>query len=147
MEEQQEITTKQLDIAVQELWDARRDYDAKKKISNEASEQVDKAELSLLDLLERANKKNYQLDGVAKVIAIQQFVVNTPKTFEDKEKFFAWLQTKLGHDGFIAYLNINHQSLQALWKEQFELAEDKVGFTMDGIGQPMERKTLRVNKL
>lgn len=147
MEEQQEITTKQLDKAVQDLWDARQDYDAKKKISNEASENVDTMELVLLDLLERANKKNYQLDGVAKVIAVQQFVVNTPKSLDEKAQFFKWLNDKLGKDGFLAYLNINHNSLQSLWKEQFELAEDKVGFTIEGIGQPMERKTLRVNKI
>jgi hypothetical protein len=142
-----EITTRQLDEATQKLWDLRKDYEAKKKISNEASELVDKAELELLDLLERANKKNYQLDGVAKVVAVNTLCVTTPKTPEEKSAFFKWLNTTLGAEGFLAYLNINHNSLNSLWNEQFEMAEDKVGFKIDGINAPTLRKSLRVNKL
>ena len=142
-----EITTKQLDDAVRRLWDARADYEAKKKISTEAFEAAEKAEEEVLDLLEQVNKKNYQLDGVAKVTAVTKLVVNTPKDLDKKSEFFKWLKDSYGAEGFLAYLNINHQSLQALWNSEFEKAEDKVSFSIAGIDAPTERRTLRVNKL
>lgn len=142
-----EITTKQLDEAVQKLWDLRKDYEEKKRISSEACALADEAELEVLNLLEQANKKNYQLDGVAKVIAVTKLQVNTPKDLENKAAFFKWLKDNMGAEGFLSYLNINHNSLNALWNQEFEKADDKVGFSIAGIEAPVERKTLRLNKL
>lgn len=142
-----EITTKQLDEAVHKLWDLRKDYEQKKRISSEASALADEQEIIVLDLLERANKKNYQLDGVAKVIAVTKLQVNTPKDLDSKALFFKWLKDNHGAEGFLAYLNINHNSLNALWNAEFEKVEDKTSFSIAGIEAPIERKTLRVNKL
>lgn len=142
-----EVTTKQLDDAIRKLWELRKDYEEKKKISNEACELSDKAEEEVLDLLEKSNKKNYQLDGVAKVIAITKLQVNTPKDLDKKAEFFKWLKDSYGADGFLAYLNINHNSLNALWNAEFEKAEEKMGFNIAGIDAPTERRTLQVRKL
>lgn len=142
-----EITTRELDEAVQKLWDLRKDYEAKKAISSEASALCDEQETYVLDLLEKANKKNYQLDGVAKVISVTKLQVNTPKDLDSKSAFFKWLKDNYGAEGFLAYLNINHNSLNTLWNNEFEKAEDKVTFKIDGINPPTEIKTLRVNKL
>jgi hypothetical protein len=143
----QEVTTKQLDEAVQKLWTLRQDYEEKKRISSEANALAEQAEHDVLELLEKADKKNYQLDGVAKVIAVTKLQVNTPKDLEQKAAFFKWLKDNYGADGFLAYLNINHNSLNNLWNIEFEKSDDKVGFSIAGIDQPVERKTLRVNKL
>jgi hypothetical protein len=141
------VTTQQLDEAIQNLWNKRKDYEAKKKVSDEAHAICEEAEQQVLDLLEQANKKNYQLDGVAKVIAVTKLQVNTPKDLDNKAAFFKWLKDNYGAEGYLAYLNINHNSLNSLWNSEFEKATDKVAFKIDGIDSPVERKTLRMNKL
>lgn len=146
-QEQPPITTKQLDDAIAKLSERRKDYEEKKRISNDADALVTESEQEVLSLLEQANKKNYQLDGVAKVISVTKFKVNTPKDLGDKAKFFKWLNKTLGADGFLAYATINYNSLQALWNQEYEKAEDKVSFNIDGIGSPIEVKELRMNKL
>lgn len=142
-----EVTTKQLDEAVQKVVAARADYDVKKEISNEASRKVDQAEIELIDLLTQADKSNYQLDGVAKVTKVTKLQVNTPKDLEKKAALFKWIKEKFGAEGFLAYCSVNHQTLNSLYKQEFEAAEDKFSFSIDGVDAPVAVETIRVNKL
>lgn len=143
----EEVTTKQLDEAVKKLWDRRVDYDSKKKNSNDALALVDEAELELISLLEQCEKTSYNLEGVAKITKVTKLSVQTPKELDQKAKFFKWLKDRFGAEGFLAYLNINSNSLQALYNSEYEAAEDKVLFHIDGIEAPTERVSLRMNKL
>lgn len=142
--ETREVTTAELDEVVVSLKAAREEYDKAKAISTEKNSEVDKLEQKLIDLLGAAGKTSYIVENVALITISLKTQVTTPKSIEDKEKFFAWLEKKLGREGMVAYQTVNYQSLNSLYnssmKEAIERGESWEG--VDGIDMPTVVKTL-----
>lgn len=143
-----DVTTKELDELISKMYSARTDYDAKKKISNEADAVHKTLKNEVIELMELANKKNYAVIGVGKVSIGESLKVQTPKTNEDKSLLFKWLKDNLGSDGFLAYASVNYNSLNSLYNTQFnETPVEKRGtFKIDGVGNPVREIKLKFNK-
>jgi len=140
------ISTTTIDLSVKDYVEARREYEEAKARSNDFHAIMEEKEFAMQALLEQAGKSKYHVDGIGTVQAISKLTVQTPKTPEDKAKLFTWLKNKLGADGFLTYVSVNHNSLNSLYKTMFEEATDKATFSIDGIGQPVERKEIRFTK-
>ena len=122
--------------------------DAKIKAFEEEISKLNQEKRLMMDkvifVLTETGKTSYQF-GDKKVVISERVSVRTPKTEEDKDKFFSWLKSK-GIEK--EYLNINSQSLNSLYKTERELAIDRGDFnwSIPGIGEETITKTLSIRK-
>lgn len=144
--ENTEVSTTKLDLAVRDYSEARREYEEAKAVSNDKHATMEDKEAFMMSLLEQAGKSKYHVDGIGTVQVIDKLVVKVPQDMTAKGKFFSWLNKTMGADGFLTYVSVNHQTLNSLYKEQFELAENKAAFAIEGIDQPTVRKELRLKR-
>lgn len=144
LEKGREVTTHELDLAIKNLKEARDAYDVAKAISSEKHSVVEKLEGALLGLLDAADKSVYEAEGIARVSVSLKTQVTTPKTIDEKERFFKWVENKLGREGLLAYQTVNYQSLNSLYntamKEALDKGEEWNG--IDGLEMPTVVKTL-----
>lgn len=141
------VTTEELDAAIKAYADAREDYDRKKTISNEAHHHAENMKWEVLKLLDAAKKKSYKVDGLASVSKVEKLVVKMPSGHEEKGKLFKWLNENLGAEGFLTYATINHQSLNGLYRKQFEEAAERgENFELPGVGEATTEITLQLRK-
>lgn len=140
-----EVSVNELDVLVKELKVARGEYDAAKSISNDLHAKAEELENKLVALLTEAGKSVYEVEGVARVTIVSKTQVTTPKTIEQKEALFNWIEQKYGKDARLAYQTINYQSLNSLYNKAMEEAVLK-GEELDikGVDLPMVVKTLQV---
>lgn len=142
--EKREVTTTELDEAVTAYKLAKEEYDKADAVSSEKHKEAEKKKQILLDLLTAADKSSYIVENVALVSVSLKTQVTTPKTIDDKEKFFKWVENKLGKEGLLAYQTVNYQSLNSLYnsamKEALEKGEEWNG--IDGLEMPTVVKTL-----
>lgn len=139
------ITTEQLDAAVNEMYDLKVDYDAKKKVSNDAHAAYEEQRFNVVSLLKAAGKSKYFVEGIGTVGVSEQLKVKFPTTPESRGEFFGWLNKELGADGFLAYATVNYGTLNSLYNEQFALAADKGdadNFEIPGINPPQSESKL-----
>jgi len=134
-----------------------KDFEAQCKALCEKKELVDKltAELKkenalyaemkdkVLVTLEALGKTSYPVSGFGTVYIQDRFQVKMPTTPEGKSLLFKWLNKK----GVLwDYATVHHQSLNSLYKEEFDNAvrEGNENFTLPGVGEPTSYKTLAV---
>lgn len=133
------ITTEELDSMVRDMAESKADYEKHKAISTEKYHIYEEKRAKLITTLRAANKGKYVVDGVGTVSVTEKLKVKTPKNPEDKGAFFAWLNQKFGHEGFLSYTGINYQTLQALYNTEFEEAKLNGyadNFHIPGVGNP-----------
>ena len=142
--EKREVTVAELDEAVIAYKLAKEEYDKASAVSSEKNSVAEKLKQNLLDLLTAAGKSSFILENVALVSVSLKTQVTTPKTIEQKEQLFKWIENKLGREGLLAYQSINYQSLNSLYnsemKEAVERGEEWNG--IDGLEMPTVVKTL-----
>ena len=133
------VTTEELDEAVNAMSDFKGEYEAKKKISNDAHHQYEESRARVISLLAKANKTKYEVDGVGKVSVSQQLKVKFPSDHDQRASFFKWLNESYGGDGFLTYASVNYNALNSLYNQEFERAKDEGtadDFTVPGIASP-----------
>ena len=142
--ETREVTVAELDEAVIQYKLAKEEHEKASAVSSEKHEEAEKCKNNLIALLECAGKTSYILENVALITVSLKTQVTTPKTIEDKEKFFAWVEKKLGREGMIAYQTVNYQSLNSLYNSAMKEALDKgqEWNGVDGIDMPTVVRTL-----
>lgn len=146
-DEKRVVTIDELDNAVKAVASARKDYEDKKKISDEASRQVDVAETNLMDLLQAAGKTSYKLDGVASISLYDKFEVKNPSDPEERQKFFDWVEGEYGQAGLDKYRVTNYMAINALYNEWQSACETNgKDPEIPGLGMATARKVLRVTK-
>lgn len=123
--ETREVTTAELDELVVSMKNARSEYDVAKAIASEKNAILEDLENKLVELLVAANKKSYEVDGVARVTVVNRTSVTTPKTIQEKEALFAFLEKKFGREGLIAYQSVNSMTLNSLYNKEYEEAIEK----------------------
>lgn len=138
-----EITTVELDLAVENMVLAKENYQNLKDAASEANKEYERRQKIVLDMLIKCNKSSYKVDGVGTVSAVDRFYVQTPKEIKDKKDFFNWLQYKYGDDGLHSYLTVNYATLNSLWKNEFENSSCQATFKIPGIGSPVTEKEIR----
>lgn len=140
------VTIEEMDEAVKLYNEARADYDGKKAISNLAHESMESAKFALIKLLQSAGKSKYDSEKFGKVTLVDKLQVTTPKDLPSKIQFFGWLEQKFGED-YLAYLSINHQTLNSLYNAELkEAAENGTEFKVPGLEAPVTNTELRFSK-
>jgi len=147
-ESAQEISINDLDNAVRKVKEIRDEKDALKKQQDAISDTLEIAEGELLDLLTRANKKSYKLDGVATISLKEKLSVQTPKTPEEKRAFFNWVKETHGEQEADSLMTVNSQTLNSFYNAEMELAATRgeADFSIPGILAPVSRTILSVRK-
>lgn len=138
--EKKEWKVSDLDKIVSELREAK---DAIKDLKDEQKKWNDMAagcEARLLEYFEETGKTQHV--GVdAKVHVRETMSFKTPKTRDDKEKFFNYLKEK-GEDIYWGLATVNSQTLNAFCKQELQIANDNkvFPFTVPGIEDPTSYK-------
>ncbi len=133
------ISTEELDVMIREMQKARGLYDAAKAKATELYKEFEVLEGKTIEGLTQAGKRKYYVDGVGVCYFIERLVVTTPKTLEDKRKFFDWLKAQYGETFLLDKQGVNHQSLQKIYGDAYNAAiEQGVGeqFAVPGLQPP-----------
>jgi hypothetical protein len=138
------ITTQQIDEEIKLMMQAKEAYEKIHEEAKNLNAVYETCRERVIDILTRANKTSYKVDGLATVSRFTKFIVKTPKTNEEKAQLFKWLKDNMGAEGFLAYTTINHNSLNSLWNSEFEKATDKTAFNIPGVGAPVAEENIRV---
>jgi len=139
-----EVSITELESTITALTEARKDYDMAKTIASEKNKVVDELEIKLIEMLEAVGKDVY-VGNSARVTVVSKLQVTTPKSPEDKQKFFEWLKSKHGEETMWAYATVNHNSLNSLYNKEVEEAQLRGSLAnVEGIEAPTLRKTLQV---
>src|SRR6188508_3861330 len=75
---------------------ARAEYDARKAAASEAYKEVERLEHDLLGKLTKAGKNQWRMDGVGLFSIKTTMNVTVPKTVQDREALFKYIQSKYG---------------------------------------------------
>jgi hypothetical protein len=131
---------------LKELSDKSKQLSDEKKLIDNAYETL---ESEIIIALQSNNLKSYKLDGVAALTVVNKMSVQTPKDLESKRAFKEWLTKRFGPDAVDAYLSINSNTLNSLYREEYELAilaGNADSFKISGICEPIARQSLSVRK-
>ncbi len=145
----QHVTTEELDEAVRLIRKCTEDYEAKSAIAKDAHFQLEHAKKTLTDLLVKAGKSKYDAEGIGKVAMVNRLSVKFPKDLNDRKSLMEWLRGKMGDEGVLTYFTINSQTLNSLYKEQFEHAKlhgDAATLTIPGLDEPTAALSVRFNR-
>jgi len=113
---------------------------------------IDREKEKLMELQEKIighmteyGKTKHHIEGLGTIRIDEKESVQTPKTMEDKQKFFAWLDAR----GMLwEVININSMTLNKIYNEESEkaLQQGILDFRIDGIGAPKAYKKIGINK-
>ncbi len=123
-----------------ELDDIKRDQVSPRQ------KKLEEVEGKILEYLAILEKTSYKSD-FGTVVRQNRYSVLTPKTVEQKKAFFLWLKEK-GEDVYWQYTSVNSNSLNALYKEELEIAKENgdLQFSLPGIGEPTVMTSLAKRK-
>lgn len=143
------ITTEELDQIVTRYRDARKVYESAKAKATELQKEQETLKGKVVEALTKVGKRKYFVDGIGLCYFIEKLVVTTPKTLEDKRKFFDWLKATFGDIFLLDKQSINHQSLQKIYNDAYN-AEVEQGrgdqFTVPGLSAPTAEISLGFRK-
>lgn len=143
------VTTEQLDKLAQEYQAAYAAYEVQKEASTLAYKKAEELEGKLVEAMELAGKQKYHVEGLGLYYFSDKMTVKTPKTNEDKKQLFNYLKAKHGPEYLMTVTSINHNTLQSLYKAEFEAAtEAGTGetFHLPGLEAPTNMRSLNFRK-
>lgn len=143
------ISTDEVDQLVMRVKLTKDIYEAAKAKSNDLEKEYREAKRQVIDAFTTIGKKKYYVDGVGTCYFIEKLVVKTPKTLEDKQKFFDFLKEKHGETFLLDKQGVNHQSLQKIYNDLYdEAVENGCGdtFNVPGLEAPTSDITLGFRK-
>ena len=115
---------------------ARMAYNEAKEASNIKHREYKEEEAKCIKALEAAGKKSYKVDGVGNFSVISKQTVTVPKTIEDKDKLFLWIEENYDNDFLTSMLSIHHGKLNSFYNEAYAECEDKALFELPGLEPP-----------
>lgn len=118
----EDISLDDMDNAVKNLREAKMKYDEVKVMSSEAYARYQDEQEKVMTLLKRAGRDEYTVKGFGKVTIKDELSVKTPKSPEEKAAFFNWIKDSMGEDAYYAYMTVNSNSLNSLYKQKVEEA-------------------------
>ncbi len=117
---EQALDLGQMDQLVQKYTELRKVYEAKKAESAVAYHELEAAEKLVKDSLVSAGKSKYFVDGLGTVSLVEKYSFKTPKTPEERQHLFNYIESKYGHDVLMNYLTIHSASLNSFAKKEME---------------------------
>lgn len=139
----EEISTAELDALVHQMQKEWAEYEAANEVAKAARAKHDESEEKLLDLLKRAGKSKWQVDGVGTSYIINKYQYTTPKTADDKRKLFDYIAKEHGEAALMGLLSINSQTLNSFANKE---KEEKPLADIPGLGAPTHRESLGFRK-
>lgn len=142
-----EVSTAELDEVARSLRLAKEVYTERKAASDEAYGAVKEAEAKLISLMKDAGKTKYIAEGIGSISISTNLSVQTPKSPEQKKAFFNWVRETMGDDAYYAYMTVNSNSLNSLYRNKVEEygARGEV-LDIDGLLPPSESTKLSFRK-
>ena len=142
----QEVSTKELDACVHSLRMIQEQYEQQSAMAKELHFALENQKKKLTELLMKAGKTKYDAEGIGKVQLVDRMSVSYPKDLEARKQFVQWLTEKLGEEGLLTYLTVNSQTLNSMYKQEFEHAEDPAMFSIPGLSEPTATTSVRFNR-
>jgi hypothetical protein len=136
------ISVELLDQLMKEYELARTRYEETKEISDEAYKLAENRKAELIDLLERAGKRNWAVDGIGKVSVSEKMTIRVPQDLMKKKDMLSFFRT-LGEDRYLSMVSVNHMTLNAFYKQETEADPN---FRIPGCEDGAVEKTLRLNR-
>jgi hypothetical protein len=144
--DQPEITVEEMQSAVAALKELKEAYSSAKKLSDDAYAVYKDQQEKVVEMLQATNSKSFVSDH-GKVTLVEKMSVKVPKTLEEKEAFFNWVEKNMGEDARVVYATINSATLNRLYNEQSEEAAARGEvLSIDGISEPNVYTTLSFKK-
>ena len=141
----EDISIDDLDEVVKRYEQARTEYEAKSKASKEAHKVLEERKMELYNLMERAGKSKWEVDGVGKVSSYATMSFKTPKDPTSKKELAEYMQNKYGKETFWEMFSVNSQTLNSWAKQEFE--NDKSLVKIPGIEDPVARENIRFTRV
>ena len=136
-----DISVSEMTAAIQELKDAKEEYQDAKAISDGKHEVFKAKQAIVIAMCQEANITEFIAEGVAKIKVKAEPYVPTPKTPEQRTIFFDFLAKHFGPEAPMAYATVNANTLNSLYRQL--LAE---GVEIPGLDQPTTRTKLSLTK-
>jgi hypothetical protein len=144
------VTTEVLDNEIKLFRELDHAYQEVKKIEKLEREKVDKQKAKVMDLLSKAGKQKYYVEGIGTAYFINKMSVQTPKTIEEKKAFFDYIKSKYGDDVFMDKVGMHSATLNRFYNEIMDEAkdngEDISTLKIPGISDPVAHITLGFRK-
>lgn len=138
----EDISVDEIDQALETYHDARADYEAKKKISNEADAVAKEAKRKLIEILKRSGKKKWEVEGIGKATITTKMTVKVPRDLEEKKKMLMYMRS-LGEEAYIQLVGVNYQTLNGFYNQQIESDPD---FTLPGVDAPIAEENIQFRR-
>lgn len=136
-------TTKELEELVTECFNQQTLADNSQTVSDNHREKQRELERKIQSYLEYYGKDKH-VSSVGTIEVRTRHSFKTPKTDEDKERFFTWLREK---GIFHRYVGVNSQALNGLLKQELETAnESGQELRVPGIEAATEFKTIHLRR-
>ena len=141
------MDTKQFDILITQYKTARENADMWVK-------EKERIKQTIMDLMETAKKTEYIVEGIGTVKIIERKSVRTPKTAEDKRKFFNYLEEVYGPSLMQSMQTVNSKTLNGFYREEANKAtshmseQEKAAYEhrLPGLEPPQSFVTLSFRK-
>lgn len=137
-------TIQEMEQIVQEIAELRSQEAQASLAKKGITEKLEAAELKMITILTEAGIPSFR--GSSGLVSISHRTsVKTPKTLEDREKFFSYLKERGVYDSMIS---VNSQTLNSFYKSEIELAqqEGRDGFEVPGLNEVTIQETLSFRK-
>jgi hypothetical protein len=138
------VTISELEELCLAIKNQREECDRIKMEAKAANEKLDELEKKMMGCLSALGKNSYKSD-VGLFTVTHRISVRVPQG-DDKAAFFEWLKEKGYYD---SYVTVNSQSLNSLYRQEFEKAKAEGSldsFSIPGIGEPTINEVLSFRK-
>jgi len=138
------ITIESLNQEINKLAKLREDEANASRIKKEISEELEKVENIVMEMLVEAGLPNFTSPS-GKVVLAYRTSVRTPKLPEHKEMFYAYLRERGLFDSMIS---VNSQTLNSLYKSELEAAKERgdADFSIPGLTEVSLTPQLRFSR-
>jgi len=146
-EEKGDVSIDDMTEAVRVLREAKTAYDAKKLESNALHADMKALEERVMGLMKLAGLSEFTATGYGKVSLSELMSVKTPKSPDEKKAFFNWVRENMGDDAYYAYMSVNSNSLNSMYKQKVEeYGERGEILSVDGLEEPTSYTKLSLRK-
>lgn len=141
-----QVTVSQLDSLGREIAQLREKVEAMEEVVKEERATLEAMKSKMIAYLDHFGKKSYPIPGAGTFTVAEKISYTVPKEDSSKIAFFKWLRSK-GEGAYLSTITVNHNTLNALCNEEFELAaHEGRRFHIPGLGEPKKYETLRMTK-
>ncbi len=138
-----QVTIQEVEKLIREYREARDNYDAAKKVSNELEAKSWDFEMKVMSMLEKLGRKSFDVEGVGKVTKCMKLVYSVPKTHEEKLALFDYIKNAHGADVLTTMTTINHQTLNSWANKEIETGEIS---KIPGLDSPTSQEYLQLRR-